>query len=152
MTGPLFKQLFAYDAWANRQTLEMLRALVTDHARGRGLLAHSLAAQLVWITRLREHDSSGIALFPDQTLDECEAWIEHHREGWASYLAAIDDEALGQSITYRNMQGKRFTTPVREVLVHVANHGTYHRGQIALCVREAGHAPTNTDFITFTRL
>lgn len=146
-----FKQMFAYDAWANSRALEMLRKLPHDHARARGLLAHVQAAQLVWMTRLRGNDSSQIALFPDQTLDECEAWIEHHREAYAAYLGAIDDGGLDQGITYKNMAGEQYTTPVREILTQVSNHGTYHRGQIALCVREAGSSPINTDFITFTR-
>lgn len=146
------QQLYRYDAWANEQALKMLRDVVTDHARARGLLAHILAAQLVWMTRLHERDSSDIALFPDHTLDQCEAWIEHHRDSYGSFLEAIDEDALENEVGYTNTRGESYSTPIREILLHVANHGTYHRGQIALALREAHHTPINTDFITFTRL
>jgi uncharacterized damage-inducible protein DinB len=115
------------------------------------LLAHILAAQLVWMTRLHDRDSSSIALFPDHTLDQCEAWLAHHRESYAAYLDAIEEHALEHEITYTNSQGLSFSTPIRDILLHVSNHGSYHRGQIALAMREANHTPVNTDFITFTR-
>jgi uncharacterized damage-inducible protein DinB len=151
MTKVRFAQLFAYDAWANALTVEGLRALPNDIARARGLLAHIHASQLVWMTRLREHDASAIALFPDHTLDQCAAWFEHNRDTYSSYLEALPEGGLDEAVTYVNMKGKRFSTPVREILTHVANHGTYHRGQIALLIREAGHTPPVTDFIVFVR-
>lgn len=151
LTKTHFQQLFEYDAWANAKVLGMLREIVTDHARARGLLAHTLAAQLVWMTRLHEHDSSGIAIWPDHTLDQCEAWLDHNRQAYAEFLRAAAEETLGQQITYVNTRGEKFSTPIDEVLLHVANHGSYHRGQIALAMREAGHTPVNTDFITWTR-
>lgn len=146
------EQLFEYDTWANAKVLTMLREIVKDHARARGLLAHILAAQLVWMTRLHENDSSGIAVWPDHTLDQCEAWLEHNRESYSAFLGAATDETLALGIAYTNTQGKSFTTPVGEILLHVAHHGAYHRGQIALAMREANHTPENTDFITWTRL
>lgn len=54
-------------------------------------------------------------------------------------------------VTYRNTQGVTFRTPVIEVLMQVFSHGVYHRGQIALVLRQAGIEPVNTDFITFVR-
>lgn len=150
-TKLFFQQLFEYDAWANEKVLGMLREVVKDHARARGLMAHILAAQLVWMTRLHERDSSGIALWPDHTLDQCEAWLEHNRESYAAFLGAAAEDTLDHSVAYTNFQGETFTTPVSEILLHVAHHGTYHRGQIALALREAHHTPVNTDFITWAR-
>jgi uncharacterized damage-inducible protein DinB len=44
-----------------------------------------------------------------------------------------------------------FQTPIKDLLMHVALHGSYHRGQIAQALRLAGGEPVNTDFITFVR-
>jgi uncharacterized damage-inducible protein DinB len=151
MTKARFVQLFAYDAWANTRTLEGLRSIPNDQARARALLAHIHAAQLVWMTRLREHDASAIALFPDHTLDQCAAWFEHNHETFTHYLAAMREDGLDEPVSYVNTQGASFSTPVRDILTHVANHGTYHRGQIAMLIRDAGHAPPVTDFIAFVR-
>jgi uncharacterized damage-inducible protein DinB len=151
MTKAQFTQLFAYDAWANARVLKGLRSMPNDHARARALIAHVHAAQLVWMTRLREHDASGIALFPDHTLDQCAAWFEHNHEAFTRYLDALEEDRLDESVTYVNSQGASFSTPIREILTHVANHGTYHRGQIAMLMRDAGHTPPVTDFIAYVR-
>jgi uncharacterized damage-inducible protein DinB len=52
-------------------------------------------------------------------------------------------------IEYKNLKGDAFAKPVWEILLHVVNHGTYHRGQIAAMLRQLGHVPPSTDFIYF---
>lgn len=54
-------------------------------------------------------------------------------------------------MSYRSSQGTPFQTSVGDILMHLASHGAYHRGQIALLLRQAGAEPLNTDFITFVR-
>jgi uncharacterized damage-inducible protein DinB len=44
-----------------------------------------------------------------------------------------------------------FRSQISDILLHVALHSSYHRGQIAAAVRAAGVTPVNTDFITFAR-
>ncbi|NIP57628.1 MAG: damage-inducible protein DinB, partial [Gemmatimonadetes bacterium] len=46
---------------------------------------------------------------------------------------------------------EEFRTPIGEILLHVLLHGSYHRGQIALRMRDVGEEPVNTDLITFVR-
>ncbi|WP_414711827.1 DinB family protein [Sphingobacterium sp. UBA1498] len=45
-----------------------------------------------------------------------------------------------------------FHNKVNDILLHVFNHGTYHRAQIASEMRRNGVEPINTDYITFIRL
>jgi len=54
-------------------------------------------------------------------------------------------------ISYKNSSGRAFQNSVRDVLMHVALHGQYHRGQINLQLRANGMEPVNVDFITFVR-
>jgi uncharacterized damage-inducible protein DinB len=53
-------------------------------------------------------------------------------------------------VEYKNLSRKEFLS-TRDILTHVAMHGTYHRGQIAAALRAADITPPNTDFITFVR-
>ena len=55
-------------------------------------------------------------------------------------------------VEYRNSRGVVFQNTVAEILTHVALHGSYHRGQIAMRVRAAGGVPVTTDYIVFRRL
>jgi uncharacterized damage-inducible protein DinB len=73
------------------------------------------------------------------------------RASYESYLNSLNDGDLGTPLTYRNFKGTEFRTPVGEILMHVAMHGAYHRGQVAKALRAEGHAPADTDFITFVR-
>lgn len=77
--------------------------------------------------------------------------MEQNHAHYKQFLNDLTEESLGQVVTYKNSKGQEFRTPVRDVLTHVALHGTNHRGQIATVVRDAGAEPVNTDYITFVR-
>jgi uncharacterized damage-inducible protein DinB len=54
-------------------------------------------------------------------------------------------------IRYTNTKGQTFENSVRDILFHVANHTTHHRGQIVAAVRQVGGEPFASDFILFAR-
>lgn len=66
----------------------------------------------------------------------------------AEEAANGDGERL---ITYRNSSGVEYTNTLEDILLHVAEHGVYHRGQVALLVRASGGNAIPTDYIIFTR-
>ncbi|WP_251921332.1 DinB family protein [Salinibacter ruber] len=70
---------------------------------------------------------------------------------WQSMLEERSGDALDQPVAYTNSTGARFETPLRDRCRHVVNHGTHHRAQIALVLREADGAPPPTDYIFFVR-
>ena len=57
----------------------------------------------------------------------------------------------GSPVVVRYATGEPHRSTVREIVAHVALHGSYHRGQIALLVREGGGTPLPTDFIVWAR-
>jgi uncharacterized damage-inducible protein DinB len=141
--------LFAYDADANRRLLTALRD--SDAAkRERDVLAHLLTAKQVWLARLEGQPWTG-AIWPDLSWDECADLVAENRTGYADYLGALAADAFENAVVYRNSRGERFETPRRDILMHVLIHGGYHRGQLARALRDAGHAPPNTDYITYVR-
>jgi uncharacterized damage-inducible protein DinB len=66
-------------------------------------------------------------------------------------LAALDEEGLDEGVAYRNTKGEFWTSTVGDILTHVALHASYHRGQIAAAVREAGGTPAYTDYVHAVR-
>jgi uncharacterized damage-inducible protein DinB len=66
-------------------------------------------------------------------------------------VAGLTPDAAARRVTYRNSAGREFASPVEDILLHVALHGAYHRGQIAAALRGAGAVPEPTDFIAFAR-
>lgn len=144
-----FDRLFQHMVWADARVLEALQR--TADAAALRTYAHLLAAEQVWLTRLRGMESAELPIWPALALRECAALATGNREQYGIYLAALPEEGVRRAVTYRNSKGVEFTSTVSDVLSHVMMHGSYHRGQIAARLRAAGAEPPNTDFITFTR-
>ena len=146
-----FLDLFAYDTWANRQWLNVLREAAPVEERTRHLCAHIPAAKKIWMARLQGEYTGDLALWPDPSWAECEALISESDAAYRAYLQALSGDDLVQPVTYENSKGTEFNTPVRDILMHVVTHGNYHRGQIAQAARRQGLEPVNTDYITYVR-
>ena len=145
------RDLFRYDHWANTRWLSRLRALDAVPERTRSIMAHLPATKRVWITRLRDEDASGLAIWPSLDWSACADLLDATHRQYEAFLDACSETDLTAEATYHNSTGTAYRTPVREVLMHVLTHNHYHRGQIAQAVRQQGHDPVNTDYITFTR-
>jgi uncharacterized damage-inducible protein DinB len=141
---------FAYDAWANREVLAGLRASARPVTRPRQLLAHILSAERLWLERIRKQPQS-LPVWPDFTLDQCEAQIAGLARLWREFLAQFSPAGLSEKIAYKNSKGEPWTSTVEDVLTHVVLHSAYHRGQIAGQVRAGGETPAYTDFIHAVR-
>lgn len=141
--------LFRYDAWANDLTLSSIRDQGDSGEEARKLYAHVLAAQLIWYSRLVQQPAA-VEVWPAMAISDMEKINRELPEKWSSFLAKHDGR-LDQSCRYRNTEGKEFETSATEILMHVALHSSYHRGQVARSLRRLDLVPAVTDFIAFTR-
>jgi len=143
---------FEHMYWADRKTLGGLRnGLPSAAVRALKVFGHVIAAEAVWLARLHGEDWTSIPIWPEWGIDECAARQEANERGYRAFLETTPDERLESTIDYRSSKGDPFQTAIQDVLMHVAMHGVWHRGQVAMLVREAGGAPVNTDFAPFTR-
>ena len=143
------RSLIDHMAWADEKVLESLRDPAVPQ-RAVDLYAHVLGVEHRWLTRL-EQRTPAVAVWPALTLDECEQLARENREALRAYVERLTSTALRATIHYRNSAGDEFDGAVEDILLHVAMHGSYHRGQVALLVRDAGAEPQPTDFIAFMR-
>jgi uncharacterized damage-inducible protein DinB len=129
----------------------LLESMPEQNQKALGLLAHLLVSEKIWWLRLKDEETSEIDKSPALSLKECVALAAENERAYAGYFDSLSDDELESAVTYRNFAGTQFHTSVRDILLHVALHGVYHRGQIATAIRAAGATPVNTDFITFIR-
>lgn len=156
MTDPAITEPYVtfarYNIWANRRVAQMLEAL-SDAQAGPPLrlFSHLLRAEVVWLGRIQGTADAALPIWEVDTLPVCRERLEVNAAafGGTSRLTAAD---LTNKVSYTNLQGTAYHTSVRDILSHVFNHGTHHRGQIALLVREAGAVPAPLDFIAYVRL
>jgi len=166
MTKEDIQLLYQYDRWANRRILKAVSTVGPEQfARDMGggfgsvrdTLMHILGGEWIWLaywrnpptnpTGLAELVARRDALFRrDQLrdLDEVQAkWAEIERNQ-IEFVNHLTDESLQLTIPFLETQVK-----LVHLMQHMANHSTYHRGQIALMMRQLGSEPVATDFHMF---
>lgn len=92
-----------------------------------------------------------MAVWPQLSLDACAELAAATHAGFAALMEGLNTAGMEREIPYTNSAGSSFRTRVSDILMHVALHGCYHRGQVALLLRLAGHEPQPTDYIAFAR-
>jgi uncharacterized damage-inducible protein DinB len=114
------------------------------------LFAHVLAAEYLWMCRLRDVEPKMTA-WPKLTLDEAAQLIEENAAAYRAFLDEAGEAGLAKTHTYRNLAGVQYSTPLADILTHVVTHGGYHRGQVARAFGRAGVPAVNTDYMVFMR-
>jgi len=119
----------------------------------RDTLVHLLSADSNWLKRWRGTSPTTMldpGAYPDVAVLRT-AWSVQEVEIRA-LLASLDDASVTRAIDYKTLDGRPFTSAFWEMLHHVVNHGTYHRGQVQTMLRQIGAAPARSvDLITFYR-
>lgn len=145
-----FRRLLDYDYWANRETLSSMKAAGQPAGRSLQLFSHLIAAEGVWIERVTGK-KRGVAVWPELTLEQCEAELAAVRSAWRDYLNGPAGSDAQRIVTYTNTKGEAWQSTLAEILTQMILHSAYHRGQIASEVRMSGNTPAYTDFIHCAR-
>lgn len=143
-------RLFNHLDWADARVLASLRRSASPPAETLNVYAHIIAAEHVWLARIGGLQQK-VAIWPAMSLDECAELSQRNTEGFRMVLRGVSGKRLEEIIAYRNSAGAEFLTALDDILLHVALHGTYHRGQIATALRKSGSVPIPTDYIAFVR-
>ena len=141
-------RLVSHMHWADEQVRAAL--IRQPDPQAWRLYAHVLSAELLWLARLHG-DLPPLPVWPDLDQSDALALSLHLREDLRSFLWRLEIQDLGRLIWYRNSAGDHYQSTVEDILLHLCLHGSYHRGQIARRLREAGSDPAPTDYIGFVR-
>ncbi|MBK9188612.1 MAG: DinB family protein [Phycisphaerales bacterium] len=153
-----FDRLLAYEAQANERCFDSIAGVAIDRrheapfAKALGIAAHVQLAREVWLGRLLGQPVPPPPdWFPPLGLDTIRAKARANDGAWKAYLATLTDDALNAHCRYTSSEGVAYRSLVDDILTHVFNHSTYHRGQIAPLVTHLGAERAGTDFIALTR-
>jgi uncharacterized damage-inducible protein DinB len=163
MTHAELTVLVDYHYWARDRVLAAIEPLspqqytqdiVSSFRSVRDTVVHTYSAEWIWYRRWQ--GESPTALIPGDRFPDVaslrSAWMELERDVRA-FLATRHDAGLSQVFEYRLLSGQPCATPFWQMLQHVVNHATYHRGQLTTLLRQLGAKPPESmDLITFYRL
>ncbi len=161
MDADRMRDLYRYTEWANARILGCLRPLpVETLSRDLGssfptlrqTFAHLLVGEWFWLERWLGRSPADLPALPhDAELETLEAQLRDVEARRRPFLDRLDEAALGRTVDYVSTTGERDAFLLGDLLVHVANHSTFHRGQLAGMLRQVGARPVPTDFTAFRR-
>jgi uncharacterized damage-inducible protein DinB len=156
-----FRLLYDFDAWANQRILSACAALSDEQFTRdlgnsfrsvRDTLFHICGAEWIWLERWHGRSPDAIPSPADCLNLEAvrRRWTEIERD-LLDYVASLTPEDLQRVMHFKTLAGVPHSQPLWQCLQHVANHSTYHRGQVTTMLRQLGAKPVNTDMIAFYR-
>lgn len=146
-----FKRLFQYNQWATRRLLTVMEESPDLPDRALELLSHLLRTQDVWYGRVEQTHHAELDFWAVDSLSTCAKRLDRSTRRWTRLVDSTRKTEEQQTVHYANSKGTTFDTPLKDILTHVLNHGTHHRAQAALVLRNAEIAPPATDFIFYVR-
>lgn len=159
----LLVEYAAYNTWANQLMIDAMLSLQdtqidkiinSSFQSVRATAYHSWSAEDMWLQRLGHVTDTVWAesIFKGSFADACSNWLVSSK-ALEHYVNTQYEEALKSILNFKDLKNNGHSMPVFQVLQHVFNHATYHRGQLVTMLRQAGETKIpRTDFIEFARL
>jgi uncharacterized damage-inducible protein DinB len=155
------RELFAFNTWANQRTLGAVEALTAEQfakpmgssfSSVRDTLVHIWGVEWVWLERVKGNSPTS---FPEaKSFGDLASlrprWAEVEGN-WREYVDELDERLLEEELDYMTLSFGSSRSPRWQILQHVVNHGTYHRGQVTTMLRQLGAKGIATDLIFFYR-
>jgi len=144
-----FTRLFTYDKHVNQQFAALILS-AGDNERAVELMSHLLNAQQIWLSRCLGTSTTNYQLWPKFELQSFNDIIERNYSEWVSFINTVVEPS--QSVTYQNFKGDKFSNKLLDILAHVINHGTHHRAQIGMLLKQSeGIELPSTDYVHYVR-
>jgi len=143
--------LLNYNYWANKKALKSIKELPGKNEKPQKILSHILLAEETWLQRVKRTVPKEQKFWEMLSLEDCEKLIEKNKNDWSGYLNGKEKAGAEERISYVNSKGTNYENSLKEILMHLINHSSYHRGQIAYIVRELDGTPALTNYIVFAR-
>jgi uncharacterized damage-inducible protein DinB len=158
----LLTQHLTYNLWANERIGHLLMAqddtrLDLEQKNSftsiRKTLFHIWDAEVIWFARLK---GDSVRDWPSKKFSGSKAEMLHgFIKNSTELLAFVTEKGSAyqqQPIVYKSIKGDAYENTVEEILFHLVNHGTYHRGQIITLLHGAGATQmVSTDLIAWFR-
>jgi uncharacterized damage-inducible protein DinB len=152
-----------YHYWARDRVFEAIERLTPEQYHRdlgssfksiRDTLTHIYAAEWAWFMRWQGESPTALLpadRFPDLPSLEA-AWREHEGR-MRAFVGGLDANGTARVIQYTLLSGQPGASPIWQMVQHVVNHASYHRGQLTTMLRQIGaEPPKSMDMIAYYRV
>jgi uncharacterized damage-inducible protein DinB len=158
----VFISYASYNVWANGLLLPLMAALPSEKQHQQiessfsslfRTVLHMLDAESVWWQRLKLQEN---IVWPSDSfaggMNELAALLQKQDKQWQEWIMQASEPMLQHQFIYQNSKKESFKQPVWQMLQHLFNHNTYHRGQWVTMLRQVGAEKIpGTDYILWCR-
>lgn len=158
----LLQQCTAYTVWANQKLFDCIgnlpeekisQEIVSSFSSIQKTVLHMWDAEAIWWQRLKFEERIVVpsADFAG-SFAELQKKSQQQSQVWKEWVDNATEVQLQHVFAYQNTKKEQFKQPVYEMLLHLSNHATYHRGQLVTMLRQVGvEKIPQTDFVVFCR-
>ena len=155
-------KLSRYHRWATEKLFESVSLLTEEQYRQptdlffgsvHGTLNHLLLVDQLWYARLEgvPYTVNNLSHEIEQDAKALETALLGQCDNWFKTCAALTERRLAQDITFRNLSDEPCKLNTGDLMIHVFNHGTHHRGQISAALVAFGVPVPEMDYYYFVR-
>jgi uncharacterized damage-inducible protein DinB len=144
----VFEDLYNYNYHTNHSFIDALRK--SENEKGLQLLGHLLNAHEIWLARIRKK-TPAFEVWATHPINACDALNLsnfHQSQQLIKDLGTADYDTI---VHYQTSKGDKYQNTIRDILLHIINHSTHHRAQIAFILRQQGNPPPISDYIFYKR-
>ena len=156
------KTLLDYHYWARDRMFEALEPLTPDQVNRdmgnsfkslRDTVTHLYAAEWAWYSRWQGTSPTALLAsdqFPDLAAVR-RAWADHETK-MRAFVDAVGESGVARVFEFNLLGGQPGSAPFWQMLQHIVNHASYHRGQVTTMLRQLGAQPAKSlDMIAYYR-
>jgi uncharacterized damage-inducible protein DinB len=156
----LLKQYAAYNIWASQRLFDIVLAtseeqqhqeLPSSFSSLYKTIFHMWDAESIWWQRMKLQEKITVPSknFSGNMKDVMAGLTEQSKQ-WEGWVNTASDLAIEHVFQYQRLDGSQYKQPIWQMLLHVFNHATYHRGQVVNMLRQLGiEKIPSTDFATW---
>ncbi|NAY91479.1 damage-inducible protein DinB [Muricauda sp. JGD-17] len=142
------QQLFDYNFYSNRKLIEQCTSMEQIPEQSIKLFSHILNAHHIWNQRMLSNPIE----FDIWQIHDLAKWGDIHYDNQrTSFEIITNTDDFTRRVDYENSEGRTFSNELKDILYHIVNHSTHHRGQILMDFRASGLAPEPLDYIFYKR-
>ncbi|MDE3252093.1 MAG: DinB family protein [Bacteroidota bacterium] len=158
----LLTSFVRYDLWANEKLLDLILSLTEEQQKQyiassfpsvEKTCLHIWDASSIWWQRVQLHEQIVVpSLSFHPSMKDIANGLLHQNKQWIDWILEQDEKTLAADFSYKNLKGDPYRQPLQDIVLHLSNHGTYHRGQLVTLLRQLGvEKIPQIDYILFAR-